>query len=245
MATLLHPITHRMHLPLHHRDAETAASAWWHELLWIGAAAVLGFAISALFSGALELTRSWFVLSYAVVAAPFLIGYFLWSGIDLRGFVVHHWRWGLGGAVVFGAFVVMSVLRQDASARPEGVRLVWDLIWLGVVYGLIDALLLSVLPVLATWRALSTRGWTESLSGKFGIGALAIVASLVVTAAYHLGYVEYRDGDIVDPVFGNGIMSLGYVLTNNPITAVGSHIAMHVAAVLNGADTTVQLPPHY
>jgi hypothetical protein len=40
-------------------------------------------------------------------------------------------------------------------------------------------------------------------------------------------------------------MSLGYLLTNNPITAVFSHIAMHVAGVLHGPATVAQLPPHY
>jgi len=57
--------------------------------------------------------------------------------------------------------------------------------------------------------------------------------------------MEYRDGDIVNPVIGNGVMSVGFVLTSNPITAVASHIVMHVTAVLHGAESTVQLPPHY
>jgi hypothetical protein len=176
---------------------------------------------------------------------PIVLGYVVWTGIDVRALFVHHWRWGLAGTVVFGAFMMMSVLRQDSSARPEGLRLIWDLVWLGVVYGLTDAVLLSVLPVLATWRAFSARGWTASLAGKVGVGALAIAASVIVAAAYHLGYTEYRDGDIVNPLFGNGVMSLGYVLANNPITAIGSHVAMHIAAVLHGAATTTQLPPHY
>ena len=40
-------------------------------------------------------------------------------------------------------------------------------------------------------------------------------------------------------------MSLGYILTNNPIAAVFSHIAMHIAGVLQGPATVMQLPPHY
>ena len=30
-----------------------------------------------------------------------------------------------------------------------------------------------------------------------------------------------------------------------PITAVGAHVALHVASVLHGIDTTVTLPPRY
>jgi hypothetical protein len=40
-------------------------------------------------------------------------------------------------------------------------------------------------------------------------------------------------------------MSLGMVVTGNPIAAVGSHVVMHTAAVLYGPATTAQLPPHY
>jgi hypothetical protein len=40
-------------------------------------------------------------------------------------------------------------------------------------------------------------------------------------------------------------MSLGYLLTNNPITSVGSHTAMHITAVLHGTTTAIQMPPHY
>jgi hypothetical protein len=40
-------------------------------------------------------------------------------------------------------------------------------------------------------------------------------------------------------------LSLFYVLTTNPLSAVLSHIAMHVTAVLHGLNTAVQLPPHY
>ena len=62
----------------------------------------------------------------------------------------------------------------------------------GIVYGGLDALFLSVLPVLATWQAFSAIGWTHNLGGKIVVGAIALIASLLVTIAYHLGYPEYR-----------------------------------------------------
>jgi hypothetical protein len=67
----------------------------------------------------------------------------------------------------------------------------------------------------------------------------------VVTLAYHLGYPEFRGPQVRAPMFGVGMMSLGYLLTTNPIAAVLSHAAMHIAAVLRGPATMVQLPPHY
>ena len=47
------------------------------------------------------------------------------------------------------------------------------------------------------------------------------------------------------PIIGNTINTLAYVLANNPIASLISHITMHIGAVFHGAETTVQLPPHY
>ncbi len=215
-------------------------------LSWIAAAALLGFAIAAFFAGALRLPRSLFLVTYLALAAPFLYAFVRWSSLSIGSFIRHNWIWGLAGAVLIGTFLVRNILSQPASPHTQGLSLAFDITWLGVVYGTLDALFLSVLPVLATWQAFTALGWTASLPGKVLVGAIALVASLLVTVAYHLGYPEYRvSGGVMGPFIGNGVMSLGYLLTNNPIAAVFSHIAMHIAGVLQGPATVVQLPPHY
>jgi hypothetical protein len=109
-----------------------------------------------------------------------------------------------------------------------------------------DALLLSVVPMLAAWQAFSLLGWTASWPGKLLVGVIALLLSLFVTVCYHLGFSEYRRrGGIAGPAIGNSVMSLGYLLTNNPLSAILSHIAMHVAGVLRGPASVMQLPPHY
>jgi hypothetical protein len=220
-------------------------SVWWHELAWVGVAAVVGFATTAVLAGWLELSRSWLVLVYAPVVVTLFVAYARWNHIDIQGFVVHHWRWGIVAGVVAGALLVMAVQREDGSARPEGFRLAWDVFWLGIVYGFADALLLSVLPVMATWRTLARRGWTNSWVGKVGVGSLALVASMLVTAACHLGYPEFQGVDVKDPLVGNTIITFSFIVSGSPIAAVVSHIAMHIAAVFHGAAGTTQLPPHY
>ncbi len=213
---------------------------------WIFAAALLGFAIAAVFAGLLRLPRSIYLAVYLVLVVPFLYAFVRWSNLSIGELVRHNWGWGLLAAVVMGAFVVRNVLTQPVSAHAQGLPLALDIAWLGVVYGALDALFLSVLPVLATWQAFSALGWTGTLVGKIGVGAIALLASLLVTVAYHLGYPEYRaTGGVMGPSIGNGVMSFGYILTNNPIAAVFSHIAMHVAGVLQGPATVLQLPPHY
>jgi hypothetical protein len=222
-----------------------ASTSWWGHLLWVLAAAVLGFVVAIVFAGQLHLTRSLYLVVYVVSVSAFLYGYIRWSGINVGSLFRHHWQWGLIAAVLAGAFVVANVWSQPASPMPQGLELVFDLLWLGVVYGTVDALLLSVFPVLATWQALSMLGWTKHWYGKVVVGILALAASMLVTTTYHLGYPEIQGPQVVYPLIGNSVMSLAYLLTMNPLSAVLSHIAMHVAAVLHGINTTLQLPPHY
>lgn len=47
------------------------------------------------------------------------------------------------------------------------------------------------------------------------------------------------------PILGNAILTAAYLLTRNPLSTTLAHVAMHVASVLHGMETTIQLPPHY
>lgn len=234
MATFSPRISPWSHVRLHDRYAH---------LVWILAGWAIGFAVSAVSSSILELSRPWFVLVYLVIAGPFLAAYVRWSGLDIGALVRHPWQWGIAAAVVVGAFMLWAVQGMDASPRPDGMRLVFDLVWLGLVYGTLDGLFLSVLPIVAVWNAFPERATT--VRGKFALGVIALAASLIVTTTYHLGFLEFRNADIRSPLIANGLFTLGSLLAMNPLTAVVGHIVLHVASVLHGADTTVSLPPHY
>jgi hypothetical protein len=156
----------------------------------------------------------------------------------------HRWGWGLPGAVVVSGVLIIEVVQQPASSRPHCATLVFALLWVGVVYGTLDALWLTVMPVLALQHMFERFDRRHYWSGKFIRAVVALGASLFVTALYHWGYTEFRGPAIMQPLIGNAIITLGYLLTMNPLTPVVAHIAMHVAAVLHGMATTVQLPPH-
>jgi hypothetical protein len=219
--------------------------AWYLYLVLVLAAGLLGFLVAAAFSRWLRMPRSWYLIPYLVITSAFAWFYFQWSQTSLLDLFQNNLIWGILGAIVIGIFVVKNVLAQPASPHPSGGRLAWDVIWLGGVYGFMDAVLLSVIPVLATWQAFSLLGWTTVWIGQIMTAALCMIASLLVTGAYHLGYIEYAGKRVIAPIIGNGVMSLGYVITANPIAAIASHMAMHVAGVVHGPETTLQLPPHY
>ncbi len=237
--------TVRSNLPMSRLPFLQAQTSWWGHLLWVLAASVIGWAVTTLFAGILRWPRDLLLVPYVLLSIVFMVGYLRWSGLNLWAHLVHNWGWGLVGAALAGWFVVQNVLSQPRTPMPQGLDLVFNVLWLGVVYGLVDGLLLSVLPVAATWQACKLLGWTNRWSGRISAGVLALAASLLVTAAYHLGYPEFQGVEVLGPVFGVGVMSLAYLVSRSPLAPVLSHVAMHVAAVLYGLYTAIQLPPHY
>ena len=57
----------------------------------------------------------------------------------------------------------------------------------------------------------------RSLSGKVAIGAIALVASLAMTAVYHAGYSDFRSEKMRKPLTGDVIWSVPTLVTLNPI----------------------------
>jgi hypothetical protein len=127
----------------------------------------------------------------------------------------------------------------------EGAALAWAVAWLGVVYGVVDALLLTVMPVYAAWSFGLARRWPASWPGRLLAGALALAASLAVTAAYHLGFPEFRGPQLVQPLIGNAVFTLCYLLSANAAAPVVAHVALHLAAAVHAYGTSIPLPPHH
>ncbi|HEX6645056.1 MAG TPA: hypothetical protein VF037_10270 [Gemmatimonadales bacterium] len=211
---------------------------------WTLLAAAAGFASAAIFSLVLHLDRYVFVAAWGVVALAVFVAFARAHRLTLRTQLSRHVLGGIVVGALAGAVLAWTVLRQPASAVPHGGRMGVDLLWLGVVYGTLDALVLSVLPVLAFYGARPA----EELStpaGRLRPAAMAIVGSIVVTAAYHLGFREFQGAALVGPIIGNTVVTLAYLVSGSALAPVIAHVAMHGAAVLHGAATTAQLPPHY
>lgn len=217
----------------------------WLHLGWVLAAGLLGLVTSAIFSGWLRLSRKLFLVPYFALAGAFLWGFFYWSQLDLGSLFSQNWAWGLLAGAIVGAFLVRNVRSQPASARSTGSGLLFDMLWVGLGYGAVDALFLNVMPVVAVWNGFSAVRWTVTWPGKIATGFLALLASLAVTLLYHWGYPEFRNRKVALVLLGNALITLAYLVSGNPLGAVVSHVAMHVAAVFQGPETMIQLPPHY
>lgn len=209
--------------------------------LWVITAAAVGFASSASFSSLLRLERAPFVFAHALAVGAFAATYFRVAPVDP---VAECRRGPLKGVLVgvaIGLVLFFGVTGQPSGSAPRGIVLVAALSWYGGVYGITDAMLLTVIPVVAVRANAgpSGTGWRGNWRG-----IAAMVASLLVTALYHLGFEEYRGMTLIQPLIGNAIVTAGYLMTRNPMTPLLAHVIMHAAAVVHGMEGTAQLPPH-
>jgi hypothetical protein len=104
--------------------------------------------------------------------------------------------------------------------------------------------LLSVFPILVVFAAFARGRFVQRLRGKIAVGAVALLASLAMTAVYHLGYTDFRSSKITKPLTGDLIWSVPTLVTLNPIGAPIAHVGLHVSAVLHSYNTNTFLPPH-
>ena len=224
------------------RDQQGAASSSWAaQLRWFFGAALAAFLVPFVFSSSLELDHDVYLGIYFVFVIALFALYVRRNAVDVSATVRHNWRWGVVAGVAVGVPVVRNVFSEPETARPDGMYFAFELVWRGLTYGALDAVLLTVLPCLIVYRALggNLRTWPKRLA-YFG-ASLALV--MTITASYHLGYDHYRDDGIRKPETGNVLMSIPMLLTANPIGSVADHSAMHIAAVIHEYEGDTRLPP--
>ena len=211
-------------------------------LVWIPAAATVGFVPPFLVSDLLALPRDLYYLIYFGVVLGFFGVYVRVTDLDLRAWLTRR----LGRGIVLGALGGL-VLMQGVLARPEtayldGWTLGWALLWRGVIYGTVDGLLLLAFPWLVAWRAFGAeeRTW----GARIGASCVAIASIFLITTTYHLGYSDFRSRMIVQPNIGSAIGSVPTLVTANPVASPLSHVFLHVTAVIHSPETNLFLPPH-
>ncbi len=211
-------------------------------LKWLGWGLVVGFAVPFVFADLLTLPLDLYYLVYILAAGTFLAVYVRSTGMDLKAWFSRRLGWGIALGVVFGALLVRFVLTNPATETLGGAALVGAIFWRGLAYGAADGFLLSVFPWVVTWRAFGVA--EKPLGRKFAYGVLAWVFILVMTAAYHAGYADFRSPKMVKPLVGNTLISVPTLLSGNPVGAPITHAMMHVTAVVHCPKTDVFLPPH-
>ena len=218
-----------------------AQRPWLPELAWFAAGAIAAFLVPLLFTGLLEVQHDVYLGLYFCFVFGLVAAYLRSRRIDFGEVIRRNWKWGLVAGVVLGIPIVRNVFSEDATAHPNGIYYVFELVWRGALYGFADATLLTVFPCLIVLHVIGAplRTWGRRLA-YFGVSLLMIVT---ITATYHLGYEHYRDAGVGKPETGNVLISLPMLLTANPIGSWLDHSSMHVAAVAHNYEGEVRLPP--
>lgn len=213
-------------------------------LLWLAAGFPFAFAVPFLLADTLDLNRDLFYGVYALTVSGFVAGWARHTGLS-RSDLTRRWPWGVGLGLATAGVLAGIVLRtEDATARPDGLELLGAVLWRGVVYGVTDGVLLSVFPILAVFGVFAGTRLRARARGTAVVGAAALLASLAMTAVYHLAYTDFRGEKVRKPITGDVIWSAPTLFTLSPLGAPIAHAGLHVTAVLHSSDTDTYLPPH-
>jgi len=215
------------------------------QLPWVTAGLAGGFLVPFVLADRLGTPKDLYYGIYGLLVIGFVAGWVRATELPWRTAVRRHWRLAVVLAAVCGAILAFIVLRADATSRPAGIDLAGAVVWRGIFYGAIDGLLLSSFPILATFAAFrGSKLERRGRSGKVAIGAVALVASILMAAVYHVGYSDFRSSKVRSPAAGDVVWSLPTLLTLNPIGAPIAHAVMHTTALLHSYHTDLFLPPH-
>ena len=214
-------------------------------LAWLIGGMSVAFLVPFVLADQLALQRDLYYAVYVgTVVGPFA-GWARDTGQSPREMIARRWRLAVAlGLVAAAVSVLIAVRAEDGGPHPGGLEFVAALGWRGVVYGAADGLLLSAFPILLVFAALRDTRVRRRAGGLVVVGAVAMAASLAMTAVYHAGYSDFRSDKLRKPVTGDLIWSIPTLATLNPIGAPIAHVGLHVGAVVHNYDTDLFLPPH-
>lgn len=212
---------------------------------WLVGAMAVSFLLPFIVADQLELQRDVYYAVYVAAVVGLLVAWARDTRQPLREMFSRRWRLAVVLGVAFAAISASIAVRaEDGTTHPGGIEFIAALGWRGIVYGAADGLLLSAFPILLVFAALRDSRLRRSAGGLVAVGAVAMVASLAMTAAYHSGYSDFRSEKLRKPMTGDLVWSVPTLATLNPIGAPMAHIGLHVGAVVHNYDTDLFLPPH-
>jgi len=213
---------------------------------WLAGGMVIAFLVPYLVADRVGLQRDVYYGVYVAAVLGLFVGWADDTGQSLREMCARRWRLALVlGLLTAGRMALIAIRQETAATHPGGITFVASLVWRGVVYGAADGLLLSAFPILVVFAASRNTKLRRRAGGLVAVGAIAIVASLAMTAVYHAGYSDFRSSKLTKPVTGDLVWSVPTLATLNPIGALVAHVGLHVTALLHNYDSNLFLPPHH
>jgi hypothetical protein len=214
-------------------------------LAWLLGGMAVAFLVPFLVADRLDVQRDLYLTVYVTAVAGLFVGWAHDTGQSLREMVTRRRLLAVGLGVLFAAIgAAIAIGAEDASPHPGGIEFIGALLWRGIVYGAADGLLLSAFPIVLVFAALKDCRLRQRVGGLIAVGAIAMVASLAMTAVYHAGYSDFRGAKLRKPVTGDLVWSVPTLATLNPVGAPIAHVGVHVSVIVHNYETDLFLPPH-
>jgi hypothetical protein len=208
-------------------------------LLWLLVIIAASFLVSWLFATRWRVPRNPYIAILGVMTIGLTAGYLLWIGLAIGDVLTTGWVVGLVAGAAAGAITALAMTRMPSTLHrhgaDEGIAFAWE----GLVYGVTEGVLLSALPALIAWQMVHSLRWSGA-AGDAGLWVVALLASVAVIVAHHLGYWEYRNRSLVPIVIACGLLTVAFLLSGSVLAPVVGHVIMHSAAIAHGTE----LPPH-
>jgi len=211
-------------------------------MLWLVALAMAAFGIAWLSGTRLHIRKGPYIPLLFAMTAAFFVGYVTWVGVDLLTMVSNSWGWGLLTGAIIGGLVAVPARRRPVDRPVARRHLPAALGWQGVVYGVAEGVLLSVLPPFMTWQVVHALGWTGT-AGAVAQWTLPILATAAVVIVHHLGYWNYRNRILVPVTLALSVLAVGFLVTASWLTPAVAHVVLHTTLILRGSEMPPQDRP--
>jgi hypothetical protein len=216
---------------------------WEHAVIAYAILVIAAFLVTWVVTDRLHMRRTRYVAILALLALTLLGAELAWSGTSFVDLVVPRWGLGVLGGLLAALGMAPLVRRASADRSQREMSIVKQYLWEAGVYGIAEALILAALPVLVVWQGAQALGWTQSEWTRIGAGAMAILGALIVIAAHHLGYREFRTR-AARPKLGGALLACGaqalaFLLTGNLLAPIVAHVLLHAQMI----SRRIELPP--
>jgi hypothetical protein len=209
---------------------------------WFVLVAAVAFLVPFVFTSVFDLNHDVYYLVYFAIALTVLAAYVRSTSFDLRQFFTQNWKLSLAVGAASTMFVVWNVVaRNDSTPHPGGAYFAFEIGWRGVLYGVVDALLLNAFPGMVGFAV--RKGHLRGFTARVQFGLIAFALTLIITASYHVGYEQFRSADVLKPEIGNTAIELPVIIAANPLGSIVAHTSMHVASAVHAYETDTFLPP--
>jgi hypothetical protein len=199
----------------------------WKHMIWLFQAAVLVFGVPFIFSHLLKLPLDLFYVILGIFSIAFIWYYSKATDLDWGKSLSPGWALG----IILGAFIGLGFISNASTqihmADFNMPAFTSRVILRGVIYGVLSAILLTIIPFVITWRAFS--GANPGNIRKIAVTLIAVIALASMSFLYNLGLGGFNNKNLNDDVKMSMIANVPSLVSGNPLAGPISNVFLQIS----------------